>query len=166
MNKNFVKNMLAVVLGICLLIMLFSLASLIMEAALSKDLIEMGSSSVYETVYFIKWSATGLACLLVPTLASAAFAYFGNNKFLPVIAAVMFFFVAASAFGFIAKVREIAGTGATAYAAATAYMQELLQLAVPAVLAGVYFIINAVKAFSVKQNNEVTKGEAQNEEIA
>lgn len=58
--------MLAVVLGLCVLIMLYSLASLIMEAALANDLIEIGSTSVYETVYFVKWSATGLVCLLVP----------------------------------------------------------------------------------------------------
>ncbi len=45
-------------------------------------------------------------------------------------------------------------------------MQELLQLAIPAILAGVYFIITTVKAFSVKQIKEVTKEEAQNEEIA
>lgn len=158
--------MLAVVLGLCVLIMLYSLASLIMDAALSKDMIEMGSSSVYKTVYFVKWSSVGLACLLVPAFASAAFAYFGKNKFLPIIAAVMFFFVAASAFGFIAKVRDIAGTNSTAYAAATGYIQELLQLAVPAILAGAYFILTAVKAFSVKQIKEVTKEEAQNEEIA
>lgn len=165
MNKNFIKTVSAVVLGLCVLIMLYSLASLIMEAALSEDLINIGSTSVYETVYFVKWSATGLVCLLVPAFASAAFAYFGKNKFLPVIAALMFFFVAASAFGFIAKVREIAGANSTAYAAATGYMQELLQLAIPAILIGVYFIIIAVKAFSIKQISEVTKGEAQNEEI-
>ena len=158
--------MLAAVVGLCVLIMLYSLASLIMDAALSNDLIEIGSTSVYETVYFVKWSATGLVCLFVPAFASAVFAYFGKNRFLPVIAAVMFFFVAASAFGFIAKVREIAGTNSSAYSAATAYMQELLQLAIPAILAGVHFIITAVKAFSVKQIKEVTKEEAQNEEIA
>ena len=156
--------MLAAVLGLCVLIMLYSLASLIMDAALSNDLIEIGSTSVYETVYFVKWSATGLVCLFVPAFASAVFAYFGKNRFLPVIAAVIF--VAASAFGFIAKVREIAGTNSSAYSAATAYMQELLQLAIPAILAGVHFIITAVKAFSVKQIKEVTKEEAQNEEIA
>jgi len=166
MNKNFVKTVLAVVLGLCVLIMLYSLASLIMDAALANDLIEICSTSVYETVYFVKWSATGLVCLLVPAFASAVFGYFGKNRFLPVIAAVMFFFVAASAFGFIAKVREIAGTKSSAYSAATAYIQELLQLAIPAILAGVYFIITAVKAFSAKKINEVTGEEAQNEEIA
>ena len=69
MNKNFVKTVLAAVLGLCVLIMLYSLASLIMEAALANDLIEIGSTSVYETVYFVKWSATGLVCLLVPAFA-------------------------------------------------------------------------------------------------
>ncbi len=91
MNKNFVKTVLAVILGLCVLIMLYSLASLIMDAALSNDLIEIGSTSVYETVYFVKWSATGLVCLLVPAFASAVFGYFGKNRFLSVIAAVCSF---------------------------------------------------------------------------
>jgi len=168
MEKTFVKKVLAVVLGISLFVMLVSLASLIMDAVLADDVLLLDSNNDYikEISMFMKWTSVALVCAIVPTVLCYIFAYFGNGKIFNICAAVLSFFVAAGCIAFIFVVRDIAmeEIRSDAYAAATGYISELVQLGVSTVISGIFFTVNSVVLF-LNKKQAVNDAEVGNEEV-
>ncbi|MBD5584323.1 MAG: hypothetical protein HDQ88_04520 [Clostridia bacterium] len=163
MDKKFIKKILAVVLGMSLLIMIYRLVSLIMDASLTDDAVLMGSSDIEESAMFMKWTSVALICLLVPTLTCYAFAFFGNKKIFTICSAVLSLFVAVCCIAFFAKMRSILleDVDALVYASGAGYFSEMMQLAVPSLIACAYFTVCSVLAFK-KVNNSKT-GESNEE---
>ena len=161
MDKSFIKKVLAVVLGISLFVMLVTLASLIMEAALADDVSIHASFTAEKTIMFIKWSAVALICVTVPALVCYALAYFGNHKIFGIISEVLSFLIVACCIAFFVVARKIAleQLSSSAYASATGYFTELIQLAVPSLLVGIYFVLESVKAFKKNGQKEAEEDE-------
>ncbi len=106
MDKKFVKKILAVVLGITLVAMIFAVFSLAFDAVGMNDLQTLDSSN--DVIGLFKWQAVALACILVPTLACYAFAFFGNGKIFNILSSVLSLFVAATAVAFTFVLRKTA----------------------------------------------------------
>lgn len=159
MDKKFIKKILAVLLGISLLIMIYEWVSLIMDAALADDTVLLGSSDIKESTMFMKWTSVALVCLLVPTFTCYVFAFFGNKKIFNICSAILSLFVAVCCIAFFAKMRSILleDAYASVYASGVGYFSEMMQLAVPSLIACAYFTICSVLAF--KKGNNLDAGE-------
>jgi len=157
MDKSFIKKILAVVLGISLVIMIYETFSLIVGAVLVDDL-KLLNTRLNDLQTFMKWSAVALACMLIPTLASYVFAFFGKGKLLSLLAAILSLVITVCCVVFFCVCRSYAlqGFSTTNYASSAAYLAELIQLAVAAALCGVYFLVTlkrpAKKELEVKEN--------------
>lgn len=163
MNKPFVQKILAVVLGISLFVMLMSFVSLIFDAVVADDLMLI-SESYKELISFTKWTAVALVCTLVPTFVCYAFAFFAKSKIFSICSAVLSLFIAVCciAFLFTAKASAIEGISASKYATVSGYFQEMLHLAIPALIACAYFVIHSVNLFKKTVDEPA---EIKNEEI-
>ena len=167
MDKKLVKNILAVVLGIALIAMIFAVFSLIVDAIGTSDLESLDAAN--KALGLFKWQAVALVCILVPTLACYAFAYFGNGKIFNIASAVLSLFVAVTAISFTFVLREAAldEVSSITYASVTAAFSEFIQLAACALIACVYFILNSVFSFKktkteVAENCEEANGNEEN----
>lgn len=167
MDKKIAKKILAVVLGITLIAMIFAVFSLILAAVGVNDLEALETSS--DELALLKWQAVALVCIMVPTLACYAFAFFGNGKIFNIASAVLSLFVAVTSLAFFIVLREAAmdTVSSTTYASVATSFTEFIQLAVCATIALVYFIVNTVACFKkTKTDDEIITEEANgNEEV-
>ena len=143
--------------------MLMSCVSLIMDAVLIDDTI-LFNNSYKDLLLFTKWTAVALVCTLIPTFVCYAFAFFAKSKIFSICSAVLSLFIAVCCFAFLFTARTAAldGVSAQKYATVTGYFQEMLQLAVPALIACAYFVINSVNLFkhkAVENNVEADENE-------
>lgn len=164
MNKKFVHTALAVVLGICVSITVFTVFSLLFDAVLSNDITVVSSLSkdMEKTVDYMRNMSIGIVCFAIATLACYCFAYFSQNKKLfASFAAGAGFVLAISCIAFVFVLRSFAlETGSNnVYTAATGFFSEMLQLAAASLLLCVYFTIIAVRAFKSSANTETQNGE-------
>lgn len=142
MEKPIVKKIITVVLGMALLVMLYSFVSFIIEAVL---IVDVSSAAILEDAQFMY---VALICLLFITFVSYGFAYFGNGKIFNIFAAVLSLLVAACSIAFLFVLRgEALEKGTSTYALVAGCFAEFIQLAVPALIACAYFIYSSVKSF-------------------
>lgn len=163
MDKKFVKNVMAVVLGISVIMLITSFVSLCMDFAMFKELKALDSVAE-KILYYVKWSAVGLFIFMVPMFASYIFAFFGKSKLFKAAAAVLSLALAATALVLLICTKDVGGSGAADLAFKTAFMQELLQVTIPAFLVGVYFIVETAAAVSNDGKAQVTAEENTDEE--
>lgn len=164
MDKSFVKNVIAVLLGIALVIMVYDTFSLITGAVLFEDLAVL-EGGLNDLEAFMKWSAVSLACMLIPALVSYVIAFIGNKKQYMLISAILSFLVVICCLIFFGVTRAYAirGFSSSRYATGTTYLSELVREAVSAALAGVYFLITFLRLKNV-QNSQQTVEEGEGEE--
>lgn len=157
MDKHFFKNVLTVVLGICVLIMIFSTVSLASDAALADDLVSIGSNK--KLTMLIKWTALALVCLMIPTITCYVFTYFTDNKLMKIFAAALSLIVTVVciAIFIISRNAGIEGNSSTKYATVTGYLSELLQLATASLIVCIYYVICFIKSFKNKHYETVTE---------
>ena len=75
MNKSFVKNVIAVILGIALLIAVYEVFSMLIGAFVVDDALKFSTDgSMNKVIEFTKWSSVGIGLLLVPALLGSVFA--------------------------------------------------------------------------------------------
>lgn len=143
MNKN-VKIALYVIWAILLLQIIYALVSFISEAVLIDDVIELNTSNPY--IKEMKWMAATTACLLVPTIASYAFSLFGKKAVYKIISATLSFLVFVISIIFFAVLRAdvLDNNSWSVYMTVAAFFDELLQLAIPCALTGVFYTVGAV----------------------
>ncbi|MDE7301084.1 MAG: hypothetical protein K2N47_02835 [Clostridia bacterium] len=166
MDKKFVKKILAVVLGITLIAMIFSVVSLIIAAVGVSDLEALGNS--IDELALLKWQSVALVCIIVPTLACYAFAFFGNGKIFNIVSAALSLLVAVTSLAFFIVLRKAAlnSVSSTTYATVATSFTEFIKVAVFATIALVYFILNSVASFKKKTDKaEITEEANGNEEI-
>ena len=162
MDKPFVKKILAVVLGLALIIMIFGTISLIWDAIGMGDLKEL-SGSLNDIQSFMRWTAVGLAIMVVPALASYVFAFFSDKKLFKITSAVLSLVVVICCITFITLCRNMAvDLGTTSYASAAGYFSELMQLLIASALIGIYFLL--ISVLPAKKAEKVETEEAENEE--
>lgn len=175
MDKKYVKKIISVLLGIALISIVFSLFSLIFDAAFADDLIllnDTGSTELEldEIITLMKWMTVSLVCVLVPTIVCYFFAYFGNGKIFNIVSAVLSLLITATCIAFICVLRQKAldTESATIYAAATGCFDEFIQLAATSFLLCAFFVCNSVFSFLKKPESQqqVENTEVQsNEEV-
>ncbi len=161
MNKPFVQKILAVVLGISLFVMLMSFVSLIFDAALIDDVSTFANEDLMN---LSKWMTVGIICILIPTFVCYAFTFFAKSKIFSICSAVLSAFVTicSIAFIFVLRAEILDNFNLQNYSLLTGYVQEMLILAVPALLVCVYFILNSINLFRHKNsenNAEATTNE-------
>ena len=166
MDKPFIKKILAVVLGLSLVIMLFGMVSLIWDAIGIGDLKKM-NDGLDDVQSFMRWSAVGLALMMVPALTSYALAFFSDKKFYKITAASLSLVVVLCCIIFISVCRHIAiDDGYTStYASATGYLSELMQIFIASTLIGVYFLLITVLPAKKAEKVETEQVEAKTEEV-
>lgn len=147
MDKSFIKKIIAVVLGLALIIMIFAVASLIIDAVFIDDLIVIGDYSHDILQDFMKWSAVGLVCVLIPTLACYVFAFLGKRKILTVLSATFSFVLTLSCVVFLCIAHSYAmiGYSAGTLATVTGYFSEVTQICIASLLVGIYFTVTAIR---------------------
>lgn len=157
MNKTIAKNVIAVVMGIALIIEIFQCFSMIFNGAFMDDVLLFKSSEKHSDIIgFIKWSAVGVGCLLIPALLGCVFAYFSKSRLLKIFAAAIWFCVVVSGLSllFVLRKTAIGLLDAECYLVAAEFINALLTMAIPAILLCVYFVVDGIKA-EVKSNEEV-----------
>lgn len=166
MDKPFIKKILAVVLGISLIILIFETASLIYSAVTLGDLKEI-NDYLNDIQSYMRWSALGLALMMVPALTCYVFAFFSEKKFYKITAASLSLIVVICCIVFISMCRRYAvDKGLSDYASAAGYFSELMQIMVASALIGVYFLlISVLPAKKVKPVEEAEVTEAITEEV-
>lgn len=164
MDKPFIKKILAVVLGLSVMIMVYETVSLIFGACLFDDLELLQSSQLNDLLAFMKWSAVGLACMLIPTLTCYVMTFLTKGKLFTLISAILSFGITACCIAFLCVSHSYAlqGFNTSNFTSATGYFSDLLQIAVAAVLIGVYFLI--VTFIPVKVKNIAQSEVNENEE--
>lgn len=166
MDKAFIKKILAVVLGIALIIMIFGTVSLFWDAIGIGDLKKL-DHNLDAVESFMRWSAVGLALMMVPALTSYAFAFFSDKKFYKITAASLSLAVVLCCIIFISLCRHYAiddGYVST-YASAAGYFSELMQILIASTLIGVYFLLITVLPAKKTEQVEATTVEAKTEEV-
>ena len=166
MDKPFVKTILAVVLGLALIMLIFETVSLIWDAIGIGDLKEM-SNGLDDIQSFMRWSAVGLALMMVPALTSYAFAFFSNKKFYKIAAASLSLVVVLCCIIFISVSRHIAldDKNVSYYASAAGYFVELMQILISSALIGVYFLLITVLPAKKTGTVETETVKAKTEEV-
>ena len=163
MDKTFIKKILAVVLGLAVIIMIYESVSLIFGACLFDDLELLQGSALNDLQAFMKWSAVGLACMLIPTLTCYVMTFFTKGKLFTLISAILSFVIAACCIAFLCVGHSYAlqGYSTVSYTSATGYFSDLLQITVAAVLIGVYFLLVTVIPTKIKNiaQSEVNENE-------
>ena len=160
MNKPFVKNVLAVILGIALLIEVYEVFSLLISGFIVKDaMLFTSDGDMNKIVEFVKWSSVGVGCLLVPALLGSALGFFSKGRILKIISAAIWLAVAVTCVTLLFVIRKtvVDMLDANLYAVAAELMDEMLLVTVPALLACAYFILDSVLLFGkreVKANEE------------
>lgn len=161
MNKPFVKNVLAVVLGICLITEIFSLVTLIPNAAQANNLI-LHAGTDEDLTQFIRlaqWTSVALICLISVTLVCFALTFFTKNAVFCIAASALCLLLAATALAFYGVTDKVAMNmlNANVYAAATEFEGDLLTVAVPAVIICVYYAFSAATAFKRRSMKNETE---------
>ena len=154
MNKPFVKNVLAVILGMALLIEVYEVFSSFISAFIVKDVMLFTSDGdMNKIVEFVKWSSIGVGCLLVPALLGSAFGFFSKGRILKIISAAIWLAVAVTCVTLLFVLRKVVldMLNVSLYEAAAEFMDELLMVSLPAVLICVYFILDSVFLFGKKE---------------
>lgn len=130
MDKPFIKKILAVVLGLSVMIMVYETVSLIFGACLFDDLELLQSSQLNDLQAFMKWSAVGLACMLIPTLTCYVMTFLTKGKLFTLISAILSFGITACCIAFLCVSHSYAlqGFNTSNYTSATGYFSDLLQL--------------------------------------
>ena len=167
MDKKYLKTIISVILGIALAVMVYSLVSLLFECIFMEDAMKFAEDlmssdkKMHETLEFLQSVSIALTCTIAITFVCYAFAYFGNGKIFNVAAAALSLLTAVLCIVFVILLRNKAhDAGMTTYTAVAETFDSFIQLAVSALLACVYFILNSVASFTAhKKNND---GEAQN----
>ena len=150
MNKSFVKNVIAVILGIALLIAVYEVFSMLIGAFVVDDALKFSTDgSMNKVIEFTKWSSVGIGLLLVPALLGSVFAYFSKKRALKLVSATIWFALAVTSFTLFFVLRDIAVDSGKAetYAVAVEFMDGMITLFVMTVLLGVYFILDGVFLF-------------------
>ena len=165
MDKSFIKKILAVVLGIAVIIMVFETVSLLFDACLIDDVKIFQGHGLDDLQAFMKWSAVGLACTLIPTLACYVMTCFTKGKLFTLISAILSFAVMACGIAFLCVAHSYAmqGYSSSNYASATGYFSELLKIAIAAALIGLYFLL--VTVIPAKKKNETQSEVSENEKV-
>ena len=154
MNKPFVKNVLAVILGIALLIEVYEVFSLLISGFIVKDaMLFTSDGDMNKIVEFVKWSSIGVGCLLVPALLGSAFGFFSKTRLLKILSAAIWLAVAVACVTLLFVIRKtvVDMLDANLYAVAAELMDEMLLVTVPALLACAYFILDSVFLFGKKE---------------
>lgn len=154
MNKPFVKNVLAVILGIALLIEIYEVFSLIISGAIVKDaMLFTSDENMNKIVEFIKWSSIGVGCLLFPALLGSTLGFFSKGRLLKIISSAIWFAVAVTCITLLFVLRKtvVDMLKISLYEVAAELMNEMLLVAIPAVLICVYFILDSVFLFGKKE---------------
>ncbi len=152
MNRNFIKTVIAVVLGICLVTMIMTAVGFISEAALADDLLQLNGDP--DIVPMIKWTALSLALLLIPAVVCYVFTCFTGHPAMNIFAAAVSFVItlASIVIFIVARNLGIEETSANDYATVSAYFPELLQYMVSSLLVGVFYVLRSVYAFKERRN--------------
>lgn len=155
MNRSFVKNVIAVIVGVCVLTMIFGAVSFVADAALSDDFVALKSDA--EIMRLIKWTALSLAFIFVPALVCYVFTCFTKNRAMNICAAAISFFIVCTciAFFIVAHNLGMKDNSAEDFAAVSGYLSDLLQFAVPALIICVFYILRSVGAFDRKSKDTV-----------
>ncbi|MDE6597203.1 MAG: hypothetical protein K2K60_01015 [Clostridia bacterium] len=154
MNKPFVKNVFAVILGIALLIEVYEAFTLLISGFIVKDaMIFTSETDMNKIVEFVKWSSVGVGCLLVPALLGSALGFFSKGRILKILSAAIWLAVAVTCITLLFVLRKtvLDMLDANLYAVAAELMDEMLLVAIPAVLICVYFILDSVFLFGKKE---------------
>ena len=160
MNKKYQNTILAVVLGIALAFMVYALVSLLFDCIFMKDTIEFtkelipSNKKMHETLEFAQNISIALTCTIAIMLVCYAFAYFGNGKIFNIAAAALSLATAVMAIVFLVVLRNKAhDAGAETYTVIAECFDNFIELAVSALLACTYFILNSVASFTAKKIN-------------
>lgn len=166
MDKSFAKKVISVVLGIALILLIFSTVTLIIDTVLLDDLKYFNGTDFDNLQKFFKWSGTGLICLIIPTVASYVFAYFSNRKIMTLIACVFSFITAISCFVLFGACRVYAleGFSSTNYASASLYFNKFIQIAISVILLGAYFLTDLLRKTPKAETENKDAEEIKNEE--
>ncbi|MDE6001637.1 MAG: hypothetical protein K2G96_04905 [Clostridia bacterium] len=154
MNKPFVKNVLAVILSIALLIEIYELFSLLIGSFIVKDVMLFTSDEdMNKIVQFARWSSVGVGCLLVPALLCSVFGFFSKGRLLKIFSAAIWLAVAVTCMTLLFVLRKIVldMLDINFYEVAAELMDEMLLVAIPAILICVYFILDSVLLFGKKE---------------
>ena len=166
MDKPFIKKILAVVLGLSLIILIFETVSLIWNTIGMGDLKTL-DHDLNDVESFMRWTAVGLAVMMVPALTSYVFAFFSDKKLFKITSAALSLVVVVCCITFITLCRDVAieYDSISAYSSASGYFSELMQILISSALIGVYFLL--ISVLPAKKAGEVATEtvEAKPEEV-
>lgn len=148
MEKKTVKTFVNIIVGIALLIIIYSFFLMLFNAITARDPLLMSpdtfNSSVKETLSLAIWMMVSLACLIVPTLVCYGFSLFGKNKIMTLASAVMSLFIALICFSFFFALRDNAFTDINSYTIATAAFTDIIQLFAACTITCAFFTYESV----------------------
>lgn len=161
MNKSFVKNVLAALFGICLLIVVYGWVSLIVDVSMNDNLISyLSVEGQFQLIHFEKLASIGMIVIVAAAVACSIYAFFAKSKIVNILTAVTLLAATISGIAVAVQIKKIASVyDAEIFVIATAYIQEIMQIIIPLALMSIYFIYNSVKLFITK------KGGKENESV-
>lgn len=162
MNKETVKKICTVIVGICAIALIFSLAEMLFSALSTDDAIAVTSTDGLgkKVLLLGKWTMLSLCFVLIAAVVVSVLNYFSKNKVLGFLTGGLYFFIALMAIAFVIAVYVLGKEGMdsnSAYASAVVFCGQYLQVAVASAILGAYFTVCAVQ--SLKNKDGANKDE-------
>lgn len=109
MDKKITEKVIAVIVGICWIVLLLNCVSLFADVLMMDDSDELLDILDYsELIGFIRWTSLAVVVMLVPTFVCGGLKIFTGNKLFSLICSALHFAVLACMIGFYSKIYTMA----------------------------------------------------------